>query len=151
MSDAAQFEIMRFQIMAFAMTEAGKIKISDSYLYAWDRKIFPHFDDGADWHIPFEEHFKISGEQISDVMNYICDCRDENKLPSFYQMEDHYKVRHHDSNWKRSTLLQICRYMYLSESFDGEVWEALLKATDHPSEASSITRPLDRDRDTYFN
>lgn len=151
MSDAAQFEIMRFQIMAFAMSEPGQTKISDAYLYAWDRKVYPYFDEGAEWHVPFEDNFKISGDQISDVMNYLCDKRDEGKLPSFYEMEDHYKVRQGGSEWDRSTLIAICRYMFLGETLDAEFWTALLKPTDHPTEASNIVRPLDRDRDTYFN
>lgn len=151
MSDLAQFEIMRFQIMAFALSEVGQNKISDAYLYAWYNKILPCLDDGADSHEPFEAHFKVSAEQLNELVAYLDDAWLKKAVPTFYELEKHYDIRQGGSDWSRGKLIQACRYIHLSESFDKAFWERLLAPTEHLTEAQAITRELDREQDIHFN
>lgn len=151
MDGQAQFELMRFQVMSFAFSDAGRIKISDEYLFAWDRKVFPYYDEAAEWHLPFRDNFAVSEAQVSELADYLSDCWDKKQVPTFYELEDHYQTRAGTTWWDRAKLITVCRYFFLHESFDADFWKKLIEPMQHPTEAQSVIRKLDRDRDVYFN
>jgi hypothetical protein len=142
----------KFQIMTAALTPGPRERIADAYLYAWDEEVYPLFHDGSEWHKPFESSFRISKEMVSELSTYLDDLWiNRRKIPSFYDLEDHYGVRSGRTEWDRHGLLVALRYMRLSRGFDEDFWNAILEPMKHPSEASSIGRPFNRDEDIYFN
>jgi|GEM_PF-1743748 len=145
------FQIMRFQILIAAKTKGIGNGLSEGYVYAWESGVYPLFDDGADHHVPFADQFKISRASIEELSKYLDECWTSEKVPSFYELEDHYAVRSGRSSWDRWSLIVACRYMFLKELFDDAFWKALLKKMDHPSEARSITRKFDAQTDVYLN
>ncbi|HVJ33167.1 MAG TPA: ribbon-helix-helix domain-containing protein [Terriglobia bacterium] len=146
------FLATKFQIMTAALTPGPRQRIADAYLYAWDAEVYPLFDDGAEWHKPFETSFSVSKEMVSELSKYLDELWINGKdIPSFYDLEDHYGVRHGRTEWDRHGLLVALRYMWLKRLFDEPFWNAILKPMEHPSEASSITSQFNRDEDIYFN
>lgn len=148
---AENFEIMRFQVMAFALSNVGKLKISDAYLYAWDNGVYPIDHEAAHFHLPFAADFKISKEMLDGLVDYLGACWDRKVVPTFYELETHYNVRSGNGPWERWSLIRACRYLYLCESFDKEFWQTLLTEFEHPTEAASLARAFNRDAETYFN
>jgi len=143
--DRQIFQLTRFNLLWAAMNDPQKV-ISDAYAYAWKAGVYPMFDDGASLHIHFADQFKVSEDMMDELSKHLDDCWQEKAVPSFYELENHYKVRSGRTVWDRSLLLRACRYMFLRESFDKCFWEALLRGTDHPTEAKSIIRNFDRAR-----
>lgn len=148
--DAAGYQIMRFQIMAFALTDAGRAKITDAYVFAWDRGVYPIKESGAQFHIPFASAFFISEEMMDELVKYLEDHWQAKTVPTFYKLEDHYDVVSGSGPWERHTLISACRYLFLCRSFDYGFWATLLQQSQHPSEARYVSRLGDRDNDTYF-
>lgn len=140
MENSAAFQLMRFQILTAAHSESVGQKLSAAYIYAWDRGIFPSIHEGADWHKPFIDYFDVGQDMVDDLIKVL----DENKF-TFYELEDYYD----NSEWDRAQLIGACRYLFLSEYFDFD-WNRLLTPMEHPTEASSITRPFSLD-DIYLN
>lgn len=141
------FQLMKFQILLAAKSGVG---ISDAYAYAWDNGVYPFFDEGATFHEPFSSHFDVTPEMVDDLTKYLDDCWMEKKVPTFYEIEDHYKVMIGRTKWDRSKLISTCRYLFLKDSFDGQFWKTLLTPMEHPTEASSVTRKFSAENDIYF-
>lgn len=40
-------------------------RIDDAYVYAWDSDLYPIFHEGAPWHQPFEEDFRVTKEMMT--------------------------------------------------------------------------------------
>src|SRR3546814_2363816 len=51
--------------------------------------------------------------------------------PTFYQLEDLYRVRH-GGPWDRMGLVAACRYLRLMDLFDEAFWSKLLSQAKHP-------------------
>lgn len=113
--------------------------LPNSYVYAWMKGLYPFLHDG-DYSVPdyphenFSEHFKVSNEFATEVINYLDDRWLNNNSPTFYELEDQFGGKS-----SRAELLHICRYAYLDGAFDERLWDALLTKMKHPSEASLIT------------
>ncbi|MCJ2074796.1 hypothetical protein MKK68_03905 [Methylobacterium sp. E-016] len=150
MSDQKLFMLMRFQVMSFALTEAGKHLISDAYLYAWDDGVFPQMHSGAHWHRGYEDEFDVTPDMLSELSKLLDDkLLKKEKIPSAYDLEDIYDTRGGSTAWDRNKLISALRYLYLSNTFDPDFWSAIMVWA--PSEAGNITGTFDRDRDIYFN
>ncbi|WP_374380103.1 hypothetical protein [Dongia sp.] len=146
------FLAAKLQLMAAGLTPGPRERISDAYLYAWDEEVYPLFHDAADWHKPFDTSFRVTREMLSELTSYLDDLWIKGKkIPSFYDLEGHYGVRHGQTEWDRHALISALRYTWLSHSFDEAFWKAILAPMDHPSEAACITSPFDRDEDVFFN
>ncbi|MBK5142988.1 hypothetical protein I2494_04525 [Budviciaceae bacterium BWR-B9] len=147
----ALFNQQRLQIL-----ELGTVhdKFSDDYLFAWEIGVYPYFQDtdGTVFQAPHEvykSNFVVSPEQVKDVFYYLCERWNAQETPTFYQLEKYYGGKF-GGVYGRPSLIFICRYAYLHGCFDKTFWNTLLKSGQHPSEASSITSPYDRD-DILFN
>jgi hypothetical protein len=146
------FLATKFQIMTAALTPGPRERIVDAYLFAWDEEVYPLFHEASDWHKPFETSFKVSKEMLSELSKYLDDLWiNGKKVPSFYELEDHYGVRYGQSDWDRHALISAMRYMRLCRMFDEAFWGAILEPMRHPSEAAIIGMSFNRDEDIYFN
>ncbi|ERS15211.1 hypothetical protein [Alloalcanivorax xenomutans] len=148
---SALFQQQRIQIMDMAVHHG---EYADHYLYAWYDGIYPFLDDtdGSVIRMPheiYEDFFKIPKHKVEVVFNRLCDAFDNSEGLTFYDLEDEYKVRE-SSEWDRMEIRDICRYFYLEGCFDDELWGRLLTPMKHPSEAASIVREFDREKDIYF-
>lgn len=148
----AMFNQQRLQIMDLGFHQD---KFSDAYLYAWQESVYPFFED-TDGSVPqmphevYEDFFIKTKEKVDSLSKLLDDLWLKKEVPTFYELESLLNVRG-SSEWERMDLIKICRYMYLQiGSFDNDFWEAILTPMQHPSEASSITRPFERDQNVYF-
>ena len=110
----------------------------DAYAYAWANGVHPalHASDysTADRiHEFFSEHFLISKEFVDEVLIYMDDLSLKGKPPTFYELEESFGGR-----CERTSLVKICRYIYLNNTFDKSTFDALLEEGKHPSEAANI-------------
>jgi len=53
------FQLMRFNVLSTAKPETQDHIFSPAYVYAWERGVYPLFNEGAHWHDPFKEQFSI--------------------------------------------------------------------------------------------
>lgn len=144
------FEIMRFQILTAAMKPETQDRLTDAYVYAWETRVFPLFNEGAEWHRPFAAHFVVRAEQVGELSQFLDERWTARYFPTFYELEEHYGLRSGRSVWQRANLIRACRYLKLSSLFDQGFWECLVAPTEHPAEAAHITAPFDRTRDVYL-
>lgn len=149
--DEQLFHIARFNLLVAAKTSGtGEGLFSKAYVYAWASGVYPLFHDFAHLHEPFAAQFGVTKDMIHELSKYLDDRWDAKDVPSFYQLEAYYNVRSGRTAWDRSKLISSCRYMFLHELFDKPFWDALLKGSDHPSEAKVITREFDAAEDVYL-
>ncbi|MGL6368901.1 hypothetical protein ACSZNB_04035 [Aeromonas hydrophila] len=148
----ALFTQQRLQILTLAVHHG---EYSDAYLYAWYAGVYPFFEDtdGSVMRRPHEhykEQFRISEDKVDELSLYLDQCEQNDEIPTFYELEDHYQTRHSQSEWSRSDLLKICRYFFLRNMWDEDFWKKVLEPMKYPSEAASIVRKFDRKNDVYF-
>ena len=145
------FVAAKFQIVTAALTPGPGDRISDAYVYAWDSEVYPMLHEAADWHKPFASSFPVNKEMVEQLLDYLDNLWVRKKVPTFYKLEDHYDLRSGHTPWDRAKLIHVCKYAYLSNTFDGDFWNTLLAPTEHPSEARSITSPFNRTDDLYYH
>lgn len=112
-----------------------KIGFSPSYIYAIANDIFPFFHNEGD-EDPFVSCYKITSDEINQVINYIDEEWLKGELYSFYDLETKFGGKSY-----RSELIRILRYTYLDDRFDTALWEKLVSWA--PVEANNLNRPLD--------
>lgn len=149
-SSSALFQLMRFQVLSFALTKEGQGRLTSAYLFAWQRGVFPVYDNVADWHLPFEAHFTVRKRDIEALTATYADWWDAGVEKSFYDVEDHFRLSYGNPNWDRSKLIVASRYLNLSGSFDQKFWSSLLRPTEYPTEAATISRGFDPKEDVYL-
>ncbi|EGQ9150454.1 MULTISPECIES: hypothetical protein [Vibrio] len=149
----ALFIQQRLQIMNLGVHHN---EFSDSYLHAWESGTYPLLQDTDGSvirmpHEPYAEFFKTPKDKVQRLFDRLCTAWDAKEELTFYALEDELGVRGgYGSEWDRVDLIKICRYLYLERSFDEEFWKTLITPMEHPSEASSILREFNRERDIYF-
>jgi hypothetical protein len=135
-SNDALYQLMRFNLMAFALTEIGKKAIDDAYAAAWSNGVYPILHNN-DWHKPFANEFRVNKERMEELATYLDASWRKNDVPSFNRLETELGSK----GWRRSDLVSACNYLCLY-AFDDEFRSALFK--DQPSEASDIGGEPDR-------
>ena len=146
------FQIMRFNILNEGRKGIKASPFSSAYIYAWESGVFPSYNDGADWHKPFPEQFRISDEEVTELGSLLDEKWLEKTPLTFYELEDRFGISgstHSSGNWERGKLLVACRYMYLNKMFDDSFWSALVESGKSPVEAGSINKPF-TESDIYF-
>lgn len=147
----ALFTHQRLQVLTLGVHHK---EYDTGYLYAWAKSVYPIQQD-TDGSVPmmphehYPEQFKVSKEKVDELTDYLDKCWIDHKVPTFNELESQYKIRETGSEWDRMDLIHICRYMFLSSTFDEEFWNKLLTPQQHPSEAMSIRRDYDREN-IYF-
>lgn len=131
MTDKQAYNLQKFLILQSKFNPETCNKISDGYAYAWAHDVYPFFHDMMDWHIGFENVFRVNKDKISNIISFIDEGYINKKYYSFYQLEDKYGQN------SRVALIDILRYTYLSGRFSRDIfWETLM--SDHPAEASLL-------------
>jgi hypothetical protein len=97
--------------------------------------------------VAYEECFSVREEQLQELHALLADRWDKKNLITFYELQDHYRIREVNGPWDRIKLIQACQYIHLCDHFDAEFWSGLLK--DCPAEARSIVAGYGVD-DVYF-
>jgi len=146
------FQLMRFNILSSGFSDIKNAPFSPAYIYAWESRVYPAFNESADWHKSFPDKFKVTENEVSELGKLLDDKWLAKTPITFYELEDHYGVSgsiHSTSNWDRVKLLITCRYMYLDNSFDDSFWSSLVENGKCPIEAFSICRPM-KESDIYF-
>ncbi|MDX7786026.1 hypothetical protein [Aeromonas caviae] len=148
----ALFTHQRLQILSLAVHHD---EYSDAYLYAWYSGVYPFFEDtdGSVMRKPHEhykEQFRISAEKVDELSLFLDQCELNDEVPTFYELEEHFRTRYRESEWSRSDLLKICRYFFLRGMWHEDFWKKVIAPMKHPSEAASIVRKFDRKSDIYF-
>lgn len=145
----ALFEATRFQVLCAALLPGAGDRLNDAYVYAWETGVYPLYHDDR-LAAPFAAHFRVSREKVESLMKYLDREWLNKNTYTFYELEDHFGVRYSDAEWDRYGLISALRYAHLSGNFDAAFWNTLLEAMKHPSEASVICYPFNRERDVYF-
>lgn len=146
------FNLQRFQLLALFANPEIERNISPAYAYAWDRGVYPLGNDGAPWHTPYAEQFRVGEAQVSELADFLDNLWTAGKKISFYELESHYDVSgasRPGSVWGRAELIAACRYFYLLEWFDEPFWTGMIGHSNCPSESKSIPRPYNPG-DMYF-
>ncbi|AXR06661.1 hypothetical protein [Salinimonas sediminis] len=148
----ALFNQQRLQIKSLGVHHD---EYTDAYLYAWEEGVYPFFND-TDGSVPpmphecYEEFFKIKKEHVKKVLFFLDEKWLEKAVPTFWELEDEFGGKWREE-YGRSALIGICRYAFLRGSFDKSFWKKLLTPMQHPSEASYICQPFDRQNEIFFN
>ena len=141
-------EIRNQQIIQTKFNHETKSIYSDAYVYAIARSIYPYEDEQLGFekdknkillYYPFYETYRVSYEQVKDVAELLDNKWLAKENITFYALENHYS-----RTWEGSTrvnLMNICRYLYLSNYFDKPFWKKFLQ--DSPSEANSLDKDFD--------
>ena len=146
------FNMQRFQILSRYTDPNVKQNFSAAYAFAWHESIYPFLNESAKWHKPYEDCFDVQEKQFDELHEFLADRCDSNKLISFYELEDHYRVQRSASNassWSRMHLVNACKYLFLEGQFDEAFWNHLLENGKCPSEAFSIRRKFNSSN-VYF-
>ncbi len=148
----AMFTQQRLQVLSLGISENA---FTDHYLYAWYTGVYPACEDtdGSCIKMPHEHYpdqFLTSRQKVEELTAYLDECWQKKDFPTFYELERKFEVSMDRSEWRRRDLLYICRYLKLDDSFDEQLWRTLLTPGQHPSEAQSIIRQFDRNRDINF-
>lgn len=148
-----EYVLMKFNILSMAFHPDLGERIDDAYIYAWDSDVYPIFHNGAPWHEPFEEDFAVTKEMMNELSKRLDEAWDGGRgvAPTFYELEDIYRVRQGSSEWDRSALIGAMRYMALCRNrFDENFFPQVTRNAGAPSEANHFADPFDRKRDIYF-
>ncbi|MFD1261639.1 hypothetical protein [Entomomonas asaccharolytica] len=140
------FKQLRLEILAQSKVTDN---MSPAYLYAWDDSVFPilHDDEAAEFGHAINEYidsFDISLEIVLTVVNHLNLLAMKKKYQTFYELERSFGGKF-DEQYGRAKLISICRYLYLSDCFNSDFWNTLLDEGKHPSEASYIFYPFNKE------
>ncbi len=148
--DRQLFLMARFDLLYAARSNGLAGAISDAYAFAWHAEVYPFFDHASRLHQPFAMQFSVSPKMIEELAKFLDDRWRKKDVPSFYAVEDHYRILIGHGPWNRAKLIYAFRYLFLSNLFDSEFWKNLLKDIDYPTEAEVILAKFDRDHDIAF-
>lgn len=132
------FTQMRVQILH--MKASTPNLIDNAYAYAWENSIYPTFHD-YDESVPdmahenFGEQFLVSKAFVDEVIRALDEDHGKGRSPTFYELETKF-----GGKGDRMSLIKICRYSYLFGAFSNDLWESLLKPTEHPAEAGNFRK-----------
>jgi hypothetical protein len=140
------FEVMRFNILVAAFNPATAPRLSDAYVFAWEKRVYP-FSSGEDLqHGAFGSSFHVDKTMIGELSTFLDEMWNAKTVPTFYDLESKYRG---NGGWDRMELVYSCTYMKLAGLFDDAFWTQLMK--NHPAEASGIMRKYGREKDLYLN
>lgn len=140
----AAYQQMRLTILLTWTPDEDHQVFSNAYYFAWDDEVYPYLHEGADWHKPHRDQFRVGEELQTELLRFLADIWDRKQTISFYELESHYGIHgaaHSDGDWERYTLISACRYLFLNNSFDKSFWAALCRNGECPAEALSIADP----------
>jgi antitoxin MazE len=146
------FSLARLQIIQMASTQINFELVSEAYLFAWLKGVYPMLHDSGQGELRNTHQFCSDNFIISHkIVETISACLDNkwDDAPTFYELEKFFDSRSRlPFHYDRASLILTCRYLYLSDGFYPDFWGKLLTPGEHPSEASIITNRLSKDEVT---
>ncbi|NCB27234.1 MAG: hypothetical protein EOM62_17535 [Bacteroidia bacterium] len=118
-------------------TKNGKALYPKGYIFAYLKRLCPIFDENPDIEDPFKEVYEVKKDMIDDILKYCDDHHDREGMPllTYRKLEDHFKPV------GRCELINVIKYMKMSDRFDDSFYKNLLDRKGMPpAEASSINR-----------
>ena len=140
------FEIMRFNILVAAFNPATASKLSDEYVFAWDKRVYPFSSGEKSQHKAFSSSFHVNKSMMEELSKFLDKMWLAKTVPTFYDLEKRYRGH---NGWDRMELVHACKYMKLASLFDDSFWAQLMKHC--PTEARGILHPYNRTSDLYLN
>ena len=133
----ALYEIHRHQLLLNCTDQDREFIFPLDYIYALDNRMYPYFQES--WCVgddPFVECYQVTKEFMTEVITELDRqwLDKSEQIPTFYELEGIY------GREQRFELINIIRYCYLHQGFDGGFYDRILTPTEHPTEASGITR-----------
>ena len=141
-TDKMLFNLQKFKVLELFTNQNAQKIFSHSYAFAWDAGVYPIGHNGCDWHVPFEETFKVSKERMEELGEFLEKLEQAGKTITFYDLEDHYNVRG-GGDWERMELVYACRYMNLCNWFGQDFWQGMVGHSNCPTESKQITRDFE--------
>jgi hypothetical protein len=92
---------------------------------------------------PFKNISSISKIDYFLILDYLNKRSSSNTPTNYYDLE--IEFRYKERGIPKSTLIIVCRYLFLSRSFNEKYWEFFVK--DEVSDAQTIIRPFDLDEE----
>lgn len=140
----AMFLQQRLQILDLG----SKGKIDPSYVYAWEKSIYPFLDDtdGSVVQHPhelFKECFLVSDVYIKEIWDTLIKIQEKGDVFTFWDLEDYLQNQGYDQYSDRSKLIAICTYFRLKRNFTDTFWKNLIMPQRSPSESGSILDTYD--------
>jgi len=137
------FQIHRLNILMLAGPENSR-GCSNADLFAWSSRTYPFFSASI-LHQGFEDFFHPTKEMMDELSRILDEAFiAKSSAPTVYELERDLGIRHGDSPWTRSTLINALRYMSLcGDRFSAEFWQSMIRNAGAPSEANSFFRPFD--------
>lgn len=128
-----QFLVVNYRV------HGDKCGVSESYIYAISHDMYPFFSQEysleGDNQDPYAQCYKISAEDISEILEYVDSEWLKGNVYDYYALESYFGSK--ATRWK---LICILRYCFLDGRFDENLWSKLVDSA--PVEAKSITRDL---------
>lgn len=137
-----QFNNMRQHIIQTTSSGIQHSPFDDSYIFAWSAGVYPAFNTAIDMHQPYEPLFNISKCNIYELASFLEHIWNKGEIVSFWQFEQLFKA-YINRAWNRQKLIDGCRYLYLTDFFDKNFWNNMLKGVTAEPELLAITRPLE--------
>lgn len=149
----------RFHILSLFSSSKSQCNITPGYAYAWFAGVYPSQSKTAVWHLPYKDQFEINDEAINSLHELLSDRWSAKNPIGFLELEGHLGFVHQGEvwssvveeiagkslieqafstgGWNRSKLCKACRYLYLTNCLDADLWGVLLERT--PELASVVT------------
>ncbi|HEX7315882.1 MAG TPA: hypothetical protein VF297_18340 [Pyrinomonadaceae bacterium] len=147
-------ENRRRQIIATHYNPQTADLYTDAFVYAVAHSVCPIFEEYPGYRteradilevLPFHETYEVSYALVKQIHDQLDKAQLNKEKITYYDVEGPYKLG--SEHWPgldvRGDLINICRYFFLSGSFDKEFWTGFM--SDAPVEASGITKEWSRD------
>jgi antitoxin MazE len=147
-------ENRRRQIIATHYNPQTADLYTDAFVYAVAHSVCPIFEEYPGYRteradilevLPFHETYEAGYALVKQIYDLLDKAQLNKEKITFYDVESPYRLS--GEHWAgldiRGDLINICRYFFLSDSFDKEFWTAFMSSA--PVEASGITEKWSRD------
>jgi hypothetical protein len=149
------FETYRQQVVATKLNPSTENMYTDSFAYAILSRVCPAYDhhpkdllqenttEALTEEYPFEQIYKIQRESVIEIAEMLDEAWRSKKEITFYDVETIYFKRPWKGSHVRIDLIDICRYLFLSNMFDSAFWTHFMSSA--PAEAHGLTDEWDAD------
>ena len=86
------FETTRLQILIAAQLPAAEPLVASSYAFAWYNEVYP-FDVADGPHTLHEHLFAVRQQPVVDLITFLEEENQNDKLYSFYELEERFDAR----------------------------------------------------------
>lgn len=147
-------EIRRRQILSIKLNPQTADLYPNAYAFAVSRSIYPLYHEQVGFldnrddilqKLPFIETYDITREQVDEVVTQMDEAQKNGQHIAFRTIENTFYNRSEwNKPWRnlRVDLIDVCRYLFLSDAFS-DIWDEFLDGA--PSEAKPLRRAWNSD------